>query len=285
MTTTMRYPPRYPSMVPAMSRESLREPLQPRDGVGMTRVWRVALTVVGTAVIMIVLACWAVTPRHGPAPAALAVVGFFEDTAAPWMESLLSHKAGDHGPVRAAAVPNSFDAFIPEPPPSCPIGKIEDAYHLNVEHGTCQQVCISRGLRGVFIAHGGVIGGYCVELGFEEYIGAGKRSGIKFYIYAPVGSDEAAAAQDAREAEIARVQRDGERDAANEKAQVQAEKDAAQAQKDAAYNADKLDREKAALAEREAAAYEVQAKKDVAQAQKDAAYNADKLDRELAAYK
>ncbi|KAJ1621518.1 hypothetical protein T492DRAFT_914206 [Pavlovales sp. CCMP2436] len=354
MTTTMRYPPRYPSMIPAISRESLHEPLQPRDGVGAARARRMALTVVGTAVVT-VLACWAVTPRHGPAPAALAVVGFFGDTAAPWIKALFPHKAGGHGPVLSAAVPNSLDAFIPEPPPSCPIGKVEDAYHLNAERGMCQQVCISRGLRGVFIAHGGVIGGYCVELGFEEYIGEGKRSGIKFYIYAPVegsqpalpaamtweaakqqqpsissrpqaqpqslrpapspaaapasprqsgsqsGSGEVAAARDVREVEATRVQRDGERDAAREKAQ--AERENAQAEKDAAYNAQQADREAvqaerdaasraalaervaaahAALAEKEAAAYKVQAEKDAAQAQKDAAYNAAKLDKEKA---
>lgn len=111
--------------------------------------------------------------------------GWLEGTAEPWIEALFPRSKDDQ--LRLAAPASEYPSSVYEPPPSeappCPPGKLTDAYHLNAEQETCQQVCIGSGLRGAFISHGGVLGDTCVNLGYTRFLAEGRRAGVRYYIF------------------------------------------------------------------------------------------------------
>ncbi|KAG8459766.1 hypothetical protein KFE25_014329 [Diacronema lutheri] len=125
----------------------------------------------------------------GPGRLAEELSGWLEGTAEPWLEVMFPRSSHDDQFTLASGGGGSADevaSSVPvAPPPSCPPGKLADAYHLNKEQGTCQQVCIGSGLRGVFIAHGGALGGTCVALGYRSFLAEGKRAGVHYFIFAP----------------------------------------------------------------------------------------------------
>jgi hypothetical protein len=110
--------------------------------------------------------------------------GWLANKAEPWIEALFPTSTADDTLELAPGGGSKSNLA-----PSCPTGKVTDAYHLNSEQGTCQQVCIGAGLRSVFIQHGGVLGGMCTKLGFTVFLAEGKRAGVRYYIFAPDPDD------------------------------------------------------------------------------------------------
>lgn len=188
----LRHPTRVPHRVPPGC--GMNEPARPRKAALVACALACSL-----AAVLAVHALARSAPRSaaarggdaadGPGRLAEELSGWLEGTAEPWLEVMFPRSSHDDQFTLASGGGGSADevaSSVPvAPPPSCPPGKLADAYHLNKEQGTCQQVCIGSGLRGVFIAHGGALGGTCVALGYRSFLAEGKRAGVHYFIFAP----------------------------------------------------------------------------------------------------